>query len=179
MRFKISKSEVHNEGIKFKFYLGKDCFLNPDLQTQVFPFFQYSHDRNAKIRFDFITTKVFSWLWFRVRLQLESVRSGPVLDISLPERLFMMLPPRINVVGKISKFNFVQEDVIKISYIYNDELLFDEVVSKDLTEALLIAVNKLKETDNVRFMRSEYIKLYENSFNMEGPQERKFEPYYE
>ena len=153
MRFRITKSEVHNNGIKFRFYLGKDCFLTPDLQTQVFPFFQYSHDRNAKIRFDFITTKVFSWLWFRVRLQLESVRSGPVLDISLPERLFMMLPPRINVVGKIYKFNFVKEDVIKISYIYNDELLFDEVVSKDLTEALLIAVNKLKETDNVRFMK--------------------------
>jgi hypothetical protein len=40
-------------------------------------------------------------------------------------------------------------------------------------------VNRLKETDNVRFMRIEYRKLYEESFNIEVPQERKFEPYYE
>ena len=57
--------------------------------------------------------------------------------------------------------------------------MFGEVSSGDLREVLFMAVNTLKNTDNVRFMRSEYKKLYEESFNIDVPQERKFEPYYE
>ena len=118
-------------------------------------------------------------LWFRVSFTLESINSGLVLDVPIVEKLFRMVPPKINVVGKVYKLNFVKDDLIKISYKYEDENLFDEVYSDDIKKALLILVNRLKETDNVRFMRSEYKKLYEESFNIEVPQERKFEPYYE
>jgi hypothetical protein len=114
-----------------------------------------------------------------VSFTLESVNAGLVVDIPIVERLFKMLPPKINVTGKIYKLNFVKEDMIKISYLYEEESLFGEVFSNDLKEVLLIAVNTLKNTDNVRFMRSEYKKLYEESFNIEVSQERKFEPYYE
>jgi len=179
MRFRILKSDVHNRGIKFNFYMGKDCFLIPYLKTNEFPFYRNSCNPYNKVRYDLITQKIFCWFWFRVSFTLESVNAELVLDIPIVERLFRMIPPKINVVGKVYKLNFAKDDLIRISYKYEDETLFGEIYSEDIKEALLILVNRLKETDNVRFMRSEYKKLYEESFNMEVPQERKFEPYYE
>jgi hypothetical protein len=107
------------------------------------------------------------------------MKSELIPDIPNVERLFRMVPPKINVAGKVYKLNFVKDDMIKISYKYEDEILFEETRSNDIKDALLILVNRLKQTDNVRFMRNEYKKLYEESFNIEVPQERKFEPYYE
>ena len=179
MRFRILKSDVHNRGIKFNFYMGKDCFLIPYLKTNEFPFYRNSCNPYNKVKYYLITKKIFCWFWFRVSFTLESVNAELVLDIPIVERLFRMIPPKINVVGKVYKLNFAKDDLIRISYKYEDETLFGEIYSEDIKEALLILVNRLKETDNVRFMRSEYKKLYEESFNMEVPQERKFEPYYE
>ena len=179
MRFRILKSDVHNRGIKFNFYFGKDCFLTPYLETNQFPFYRNSCSPYNKVKYELITKKIFYWLWFRVSFTLESVKSGLILDVPIVERLFNMVPSKINVVGKVYKLNFVKDDLIKISYKYEDENLFDEVYSDNIKDVLLILVNRLKETDNVRFMRIEYRKLYEESFNIEVPQERKFEPYYE
>jgi len=179
MRFRILKSDVHNRGIKFNFYVGKDCFLIPYLKTNQFPFYRNSCNPYNKVRYELITQKIFCWLWFRVSFTLESVNSGLVLDIPMVERLFKMVPPKINVAGKVYKLNFVKDDMIRISYKYGDEKLFEEIYSEDIRSALSILVETLQWTDNVRFMRSEYKKLYEESFNIEVPQERKFEPYYE
>ncbi len=179
MRFRILKSDVHNRGIKFNFYVGKDCFLIPYLKTNQFPFYRNSCNPYNKVRYELITQKIFCWLWFRVSFTLESVNSGLVLDIPMVERLFKMVPPKINVAGKVYKLNFVKDDMIRISYKYGDEKLFEEIYSEDIRSALSILVETLQWTDNVRFMRSEYKKLYEESFNIEVPQERKFDPYYE
>jgi hypothetical protein len=179
MRFRILKSDVHNDGIKLGFGLGKDCFLIPYLKTKTFPFLRNSCNPYQKVKYEIMTQKIYAWLWFRFSINLHSVKADLIQDIPIVERLFKMLPPKINVVGKVYKLNFVKDDMIKISYLYEDESLFGEVFSNDLKEVLLIAVNTLKNTDNVRFMRSEYKKLYEESFNIEVPQERKFEPYYE
>jgi len=179
MRFRILKSDVHNRGIKFNFYVGKDCFLIPYLKTNQFPFYRNSCNPYNKVRYELITQKIFCWLWFRVSFTLESVNSGLVLDVPMVERLFKMVPPKINVAGKVYKLNFVKDDMIRISYKYEDEKLFEEIYSEDIRSALSILVDTLQWTDNVRFMKSEYKKLYEESFNIEVPQERKFEPYYE
>ena len=179
MRFRILKSDVHNRGIKFNFYVGKDCFLTPYLKTNQFPFYRNSCNPYNKVRYELITQKIFCWLWFRVSITLESVNSGLVLDIPMVERLFKMVPPKINVAGKVYKLNFVKDDMIRISYKYGDEKLFEEIYSEDIRSALSILVETLQWTDNVRFMKSEYKKLYEESFNIEVPQERKFDPYYE
>jgi hypothetical protein len=179
MRFRILKSDVHNDGIKLGFGLGKDCFLIPYLKTKKFPFLRNSCNPYQKVKYEIMTQKIYAWLWFRFSINLHSVKADLIQDIPIVERLFKMLPPKINVVGKVYKLNFVKDDMIKISYLYEDESLFGEVFSNDLKEVLLIAVNTLKNTDNVRFMRSEYKKLYEESFNIEVSQERKFEPYYE
>ena len=179
MRFRILKSDVHNRGIKFNFYVGKDCFLIPYLKTNQFPFYRNSCNPYNKVRYELITQKIFCWLWFRVSFTLESVNSGLVLDIPMVERLFKMVPPKINVAGKVYKLNFVKDDMIRISYKYGDEKLFEEIYSEDIRSALSILVETLQWTDNVRFMKSEYKKLYEESFNIEVPQERKFDPYYE
>lgn len=179
MKFILKKSDVHNNGIKLKLGLGKDFFFIPYLETRTFPFFRYTCNPYEKVIHEFITKKNYAWLWFRFTISLESVNAKMVDNIPLVERLFKMLPPKINVAGKLYKLNFVKEDLIKISYTYEDEFLFGEVFSSDLREVLLIAVNTLKTTDNVRFMKNEYKKLYEESFHIEVPQERKFEPYYE
>jgi len=179
MRFRILKSDLHNKGIKFKIYFGKDCFLIPYLKTIEFPFYRNSCNPYSKVKYDIITEKIFCWFWLRVSFTLESMKSELIPDIPIVERLFRMVPPKINVAGKVYKLNFVKDDMIKISYKYEDEILFEETRSNDIKDALLILVKKLKQTDNVRFMRNEYKKLYEESFNIEVPQERKFEPYYE
>ena len=179
MRFRIKKSEVHNDGIKLKFGVGRDCFLIPYLKTTTFPFFRNSCNPYQKVKYEIMTQKIYAWLWLRFSVSVHSVGANLIQDIPLVERLFKMIPPKINVTGKLYKLNFVKEDLIKISYTYEDESLFGELFSDDLREVLLITVNTLKNTDNVRFMRSEYKKLYEESFNIDVPQERKFEPYYE
>ena len=179
MRFVIRKSDVNNDGIKLGLGLGKDCFLTPYLKTTTFPFLRNSCNPYQKVKYEIMTQKIYAWLWFRFSINLHSVKADLIQDIPLVERLFKMIPPKINVVGKLYKLNFVKEDLIKISYPYEDESLFGELFSDDLREVLLITVNTLKNTDNVRFMRSEYKKLYEESFNIDVPQERKFEPYYE
>ncbi len=179
MRFRILKSDVHNDGIKLGFGLGKDCFLIPYLKTKTFPFLRNSCNPYQKVKYEIMTQKIYAWLWFRFSINLHSVKADLIQDIPIVERLFKMLPPKINVVGKVYKLNFVKDDMIKISYLYEDESLFGEVFSNDLKEVLLIAVNTLKNTDNVRFLRSEYKTLYEQHFDIEVPQERKFEPYYE
>jgi hypothetical protein len=179
MRFVIRKSDVHNDGIKLSLGLGKDCFLIPYLKTTTFPFFRNSCNQYQKVKYEIMTQKIYAWLWFRFSINLHSVKADLIQDIPIVERLFKMLPPKINVAGKVYKLNFFKEDMIKISYLYEDESLFGEVFSEDLKEVLLITVKTLKNTDNVRFMRSEYKKLYEESFNIEVSQERKFEPYYE
>ena len=122
MRFRILKSEVHNRGIKFNFYFGKDCFLTPYLKTNEFPFYRDSCKLYNKVRYDLITQKIFCWLWFRVSFTLESVKSRLFLDVPIVERLFKMLPPKINVAGKVYKLNFVKDDLIKISYKYRETL---------------------------------------------------------
>jgi len=179
MRFLFRKSEVHNEGIKLKLSLGKDCFFIPYMKSTTFPFLRNSCNPYQKVKYDIMTQKIYAWLWFRFSITLQSVKSELIQDIPLVERLFSMMPPKINVAGKVFKLKFVKEDLIKISYIYEDESLFGEVYSSDLREVLLIVINTLKNTDNVRFMRNDYKKLYEDSFHIEVPQERKFEPYYE
>ena len=179
MKFKIKKSDVHNDGIKLSLGLGKDCFLVPYMTSTTFPFLRDSCNPYQKVKYEIMTQKIYYWLWFRFSINLHSVKANLIQDIPLVERLFRMLPPKINVVGKVYKLNFIKEDLIKISYTYEDETLFGDVFSYDLKEALMITVNSLKHTDNVRFMRNEYKKLYEESFNIEIPQERKFEPYYE
>jgi hypothetical protein len=179
MRFRIRKSEVHNDGIKLSLGVGKDCFLVPYLKTTTFPFLRNSCNPYQKVKYEIMTQKIYAWLWFRFSVNLHSVKAELIQDIPLVERLFKMLPPKINVVGKVYKLNFIKEDLIKISYTYENESLFGDVLSADLKEVLLKVVNKLKNTDNVRFMRSDYKKLYEKHFDIEVPQERKFEPYYE
>lgn len=179
MRFRILKSDVHNKGIKFKFYIGRDCFLTPYLKTQQFSFFRDSCNPNNKVKYNLIVQKIFCWLWFRVSFTLESISAQLVNEIPLVEKLFNMLPPKINVVGKIYKLNFVKEEMVKISYIYENENLFDEVVSYDLKNALEIFIDRLRDTDNIRFMKNDYKKIFEEHFKIKVPQERKFEPYYE
>ena len=179
MRFVIRKSDVNNNGIKLDLGLGKDCFLTPYLKTTTFPFLRNSCNPYQKVKYEIMTQKIYAWLWFRFSINLHSVKADLIQDVPIVERLFKMLPPKINVAGKLYKLNFVKEDLIKISYTYEDETLFGEVSSGDLREVLFMVVNTLKNTDNVRFMRSEYKKLYEESFNIDVPQERKFEPYYE
>lgn len=179
MRFRLKKSDVHNDGIKLTLGLGKDCFLIPYVTSTTFPFLRNSCNPYQKVKYEIMTQKIYAWLWFRFSINLHSVKAELIQDVPLVERLFKMIPPKINVAGKVFKLNFVKEDLIKISYTYEDETLFGEVFSGDLREVLLITVNTLKNTDNVRFMRSEYKKLYEESFNIDVPQERKFEPYYE
>lgn len=179
MRFVIRKSDVHNDGIKLSFGLGKNCFLTPYLKTKTFPFFRNSSNPYQKVKYEIMTHKIYAWLWFRFSINLHSLKAELIQDIPLVERLFKMVPPKINVAGKVYKLNFSKEDNIIISYRYEDELLFDEVISDDLRKALLTLVHTLKHTDNVRFMKNEYKKLYEESFHIEIPQERKFEPYYE
>jgi hypothetical protein len=179
MRFVIRKSDLHNDGIKLSLGLGKDCFLTPYLKTTTFPFLRNSCNQYQKVKYEIMTQKIYAWLWFRFSINLHSVKAELIQDIPLVERLFKMIPPKINVAGKVYKLNFSKEDSIRISYRYEDELLFDEVISDDFRKALLTLVHTLKHTDNVRFMRSEYKKLYEESFNIDVPQERKFEPYYE
>ena len=179
MRFRIKKSEVHNNGIKLKFGVGRDCFLIPYLKTTTFPFLRNSCNPYQKVKYEIMTHKIYAWLWIRFSVSVHSVSADLIQDIPLVERLFKMIPPKINVAGKVFKLNFVKEDLIKISYTYEDEFLFNEVVSNNLRIALVDTIQTLKNTDNVRFMKNEYKKLYEESFNIEVPQERKFEPYYE
>lgn len=179
MRFVIRKSDVNNDGIRLSLGLGKDCFLTPYLKTTTFPFLRNSCNQYQKVKYEIMTQKIYAWLWFRFSINLHSVKADLIQDIPLVERLFKMLPTKINVDGKLYKLNFVKEDLIKISYTYEDESLFGEVFSEDLREVLLITINVLKNTDNVRFMRYNYKTMFEDYFKIEVPHERKFESYYE
>ena len=179
MKCKKNKSNVHNDGIKLSFRLSKNCFLTPRITYKSFPFFTHGNNEYQKIKYDIMIDKNYHWLWFNFNIHLQSMKTEYIVDIPFVERLLMMLPPKINVAGKVFKLNFVKEDLIKISYTYEDEFLFNEVVSNNLRIALVDTIQTLKNTDNIRFMKNEYKKLYEESFNIEVPQERKFEPYYE
>jgi hypothetical protein len=76
-----------------------------------------------------------------------------------------------------------KNDFVTIFYEKKDDgkkiLMKRKVIRKDLKNAAKDMVNYLKISDNVRFMKHEYIKKYEDYFKIEVPQERKFEPYYE
>lgn len=179
MRFRIRKSDVNNSGIRVKLTFGRDCFLVPYLKIEKFPFFRPTYNPYNKVKYELVTQKIFCWLWFRLVLKIESIGAEVVSDVPIVERAYNMLPPKINVVGVVYKLNIVKEDLTKICYLNEDKTLFGEVSSCDLKDALIQTVMVLKETDNVRFMRYEYRKLYEESFNIEIPVERKFELYYE
>jgi|688.fasta_scaffold878277_1 hypothetical protein len=179
MKIRIKKTDVNNKGLRMKFFLDKDFHLIPSLETNKFSFYRNSKFENKVIVYEFVTSKIFSWMWFRFSISLEYLSVDLVDNIPIVELFFDMLPPKINVSGKVFKLNFIKDDLVRISYVYQDETLFGEISSDRLWRALNISVEKLKETDNVRFMKHHYQKLYEKHFNIEVPQERKFEPYYE
>ena len=179
MRFRIKKSDVNNKGIKFRFYIEKDCYLIPYMESVSYPFYRTSRAPYTKVEYEITAKKVFFWFWFRVSITLEGVSPKIVPDFPLVEKLIMMLPPQINVVEKTYKLNMSRENKFKISYTCGEEFLFGEVSSFNFKETLQNAVNSIKDSDNVRFLRSDYKTLYEQYFNIDVPQERKFEPYYE
>lgn len=179
MKFRVKKSDINNKGIRFRFYIEKDCYIIPYMESVSYPFYREAVVPYNKVEYQITAKKVFYWYWFRVSMTLEGVSAKLVPDFPLVEKLIMMLPPQINIIEKTYKLNMSRENKFKISYTCGEEFLFNEVSSLNFKEALQNAVNSIKDSDNVKFLRNDYKTLYEQHFDIEVPHEKKFDPYYE
>ncbi len=184
MKFTTKSNPPHNKGLKLKLYFGKVCHLIPSMKTEELPFYRKSCRRYSLVEYDLIYSKIFSWFWFRFSVTLESM--GSKLEYKQPysDKFFNMLPPSISVVGEIYYLNISKKDLISVSYVRKDgeeekHLMGKPIIDGDLTEVLFQTVLALKESDNIRFMRYNYKKMFEDYFKIKIPVERKFEPYYE
>ncbi len=182
MRFTTKTNPIDNNGIKLRFYFGKVCYLFPSMVSRQTPFYRKSCFIDSLIRYELSYQKIFFWFWFRFSVTLYSLETKMIPNGQLSEKFFNMLPPSIHIVGEIYYLNIVKSEFVSVFYSTKDgekTLLDGPIIGKTLTEVFEKMVHKLKESDNVRFMRYNYKKLFEDHFNMEVPQERKFEPYYE
>lgn len=184
MKFTTKSNPPHNKGLKLRLYFGKICYLIPSMKTEELPFYRKSCRRYHLVEYDFIHYKIFYWFWFRFSVTIESVGARLQYNQPYSDKFFNMLPPSIHIVGEVYHLSISKTDIISVTYVtkYGDEekhLLGQLVVSNDLTEVLFQTVLSLKETDNVRFMRHNYKKMFEDYFKIEVPHERKFESYYE
>jgi len=182
MRFTTKTNPIDNEGLQFKLYFGKLCYLFPSMDTKQTPFYRKSCFRDALTQYEFRYQKIFFWLWFRFSVSLRSLETKTVSNGQLSEKFFNMLPPSIHIVGEIYYLNITKSDYVSVFYSTKDgdkTLLDGPIIGTSLTEVFEKMVYKLKESDNVRFMRYNYKKMFEDYFDIEVSQERKFEPYYE
>lgn len=179
MKFKIKKSDVNNNGIKVKFFLEKDFYLIPFLETKKSNFFKHTRLSYQIAEFEIMLQKKFYWFWFRISLECENLSSELVDATPLVEKLFRLLPPKINVAGKLYELKIEKKDLVEISYVYENESLVGRVNSTDLKGALNIIVKRLVDQDKVKFMKEDYKNMYKKYFRLEIPHEKKFDPYYE
>lgn len=184
MKFTTKSNPPHNKGLKLKLYLGKVCYLIPSMKTEELPFYRKSCRRYHLAEYDFIHHKIFYWFWLRFSVTVESMGARLQYNQPYSDKFFNMLPPSIHIVGEVYHLNISKTDIISVSYVKKDDngdkhLMGQPIISTDLTEVLFQTVVSLKESDNVRFMRYNYKKMFEDYFKIEVPQERKFEPYYE
>ena len=179
MKFILKKSDLNNKGIKFKFFLEKDFYLIPFLETKKSTFFKHTRISYQIAEFEIMIQKKFYWFWFRISLDCENLSSELVDATPLVEKLFRLLPPKINVAGKLYELKIEKKEFVEISYNYEDESLVGRVNSNDLKGAINIMVRRLVNQDKVKFMKDDYKNMYKKYFKLDIPHERKFEPYYE
>jgi len=181
--FKLRENFPDNKGIKVRVFFGKVFYFFPSMKIKQINFYRKSNLEDKIEEYDIIYLKIFLWWWFRISLIVESVGER-LKDMKQPTEVFFdMLPPSINIVGEVYNLKIEKNDFVTIFYEKKDDskkiLMKRKVIRKDLKNAAKDMVNYLKISDNVRFMKHEYIKKYEDYFKIEVPQERKFEPYYE
>jgi hypothetical protein len=171
------------KGILFKLNKSKKFSLIPKVEILKFNFFANSLIKNKKYKFVIPVEKNISWLWFNINISLERLGRELVDDTPANEVGFKMIPPSFSIVEesydlKIEK----KENYIEMKYINSKDgsLLENTLVHGDsLENTIYLMIFRLKETDNIKFFKHTYKKMFEDFFKIQIAHEKKFDPYYE
>lgn len=171
------------KGFLFKLNKSKKFSLTPKVNVLKFDFFANSMVKNQKYKFVIPVEKNISWLWFNLNISLERLGRQVIDDTPANEVGFKMLPPNFSIMGQTYDLKIEKKETyIEMKYVDSKDgsLLENTMVHGDTLENVIyLMLFRLKETDNIKFFKNSYKKMFEDFFRIEIPHERKFEPYYE
>lgn len=151
-------------------------------ETKYIDFNRHSAQEFKMLKFEIAVHRTIIWLWFKIDVYLKPKSRVIVDDIPASDFGFDLLPPFINVLDKKYILKIEKSDMVKVSYEEQDDksILSDILIqTPHLRHSLMAMIMSLKDSDNVKFMKNEYKKKFEEFLKIEIPHEKKFDPYYE
>jgi hypothetical protein len=151
-------------------------------ETKYIDFNRHSSQEFKLLKFEIAVQRTITWLWFKIGIYLRPKSRVFVDDIPASDFAFDLLPPQINVLDKKYILKIEKTDGVIVSYEEQDDKskLSDIIIqTPHLRHSLMSMIMALKDSDNVKFMKNEYKKKFEEFLKIEIPHEKKFDPYYE